>query len=254
MNLKKLKHLSLSFLCALLLSVAGAAQDSPKSLLALARKQEGLAKGQEKEARVPVYEKALELYLQVPGRWPEALAEGSRALLSAAALEKKLGRAEKAHEHLDEVLKIDNRPVEHARALQMKASLYRRAKDYQKAREALQRLLEICAGESKACAKARLSLGSLARQEKRFQDALQRAAEVLEKHPLCWRENVDAVQLHLSVLMKNRQWVQAIAALKEFEERLLERFKDSPKADSVKKALAALPARKALTPIPIANQ
>ncbi len=240
-------------LILLVTSQGGMAQDSPASMLSLAKKQAALAKGQPQLEASAALKKAIALYEQVPEKWPEAASENAKSFLGAAVIDRKLGNSESALKRLATGLKTDAQPAILADLYMTKASIHRRLKQLDQATATLKELLERCSSESKDCAKARLVLGSIARRQKRYVDAMQQARDVLEKHEDAWRENVDAIQLFLSILIKCHRWDEAKKELATLEQQILVRFAGSKKLDSIKKALARLPARRMLTPLPIVN-
>ncbi|MFT7618048.1 MAG: tetratricopeptide (TPR) repeat protein [Planctomycetota bacterium] len=255
--MKFLKHLFSRFGFAMLMAIfscgVSQAQDSPASLLTLANKQASLAKGQPAEEKMAATRKAIDLYQTIPKKWPEATKECARAHLLTGALEQRLGNTKTAMTRYEDVLKVKDEMSTHADALLALASLYRKQKSNAQAVSCLNKLIADCSEVKKACAKARLNLGSIARQEKRYIDAMQFARDVLDKHENLWRENVDAVQLYLSILIKCRRWDEARKEMNVLDAKLKQRFAQSERVKSVNGALAKISARRMLTPVPVSN-
>lgn len=228
-------------------------QDTPKSLMSLARKQSALAKGQSPEEKIVIYKKAITMYGQVVSKWPESTTLGGKALIESAYLEKRLGNYKSAIAQLEQVAELGSPSDVQADALLALASIHRKLKSSEKAVLALQSLLERYKDRGKDCARARLIMGSIARSEKRYLDAMQHARDVLAKNPNFWRENVDAVQLFVSILIKCHRWQEASEELSKLETELLSRFAKSDQLASLEKALKKLPAKRMLTPTPVTN-
>ncbi len=228
-------------------------QDTPKSLMSLARKQAALGKGQAPEEKIASYKKAITMYGEVVSKWPESTTYGGKSLIEAAALEKRLGNHKSAIALLEKVAELGSPSDIQADAYLALASIHRKLKSSEKATAVLLALLERCKDRGKDCARARLIMGSMARSEKRYLDAMQHARDVMEKNPTFWRENVDAVQLFVSILIKCHRWQEASSELARLEAELLKRFAQSDQLASLEKALKKLPARRILTPSPVTN-
>lgn len=251
--IQRFSHFCLALLLAVSCGGTAHAQDTPASLLTLANKQASLAKGQPDAEKKVAIRKSIDLYQSIPKQWPAALKECAKAHLQAATLERKLGNTEAAMDCFQEVLKVKDQFGIHAEAYLSMASLHRKKKNYAEAATCLESLLEHCANENRSCAKARLVLGSLARQQSKHLDAMQHARDVLDKHPGLWRENVDAAQLYLSILIKCHRWDEAQKELADLENKIKERFGKTDKIASVNGALAKMSAKRKLTPIPVTN-
>ena len=227
------------------------AQEGADEVLKVARKQEKMAKGLKGEDAERVLSKALAIYERLDSKFPEAVAERAVAALRKGQLLKKLGRQEEALASFRATLSFADQQRTQADALLAAAAILRKQKKATEAGQSLQEILARCTNEKKRCAQAMLRLASLCRQQKDYRGALDWAAQVLDKHPTLWRENVDAGQTKLAVLLKCRQWQRATKELAEFDIFMAKRFKASESWSSVQKALASMSARKNLTPIPI---
>ena len=230
---------------------AAPAQESSKTMLQAGRKLERAAVGKSAEKRRVALEQAARVYRQVPERWPASGRDVATAWLRVADVERRLGNSDAALAALEKVLGVEGERAAHARALAQKARLLRRSKDLDGARAAIAALLERHGEEDKLCAEARLDLARMARQEKRWREALDRAQEVLDRHPARWRENVDACDLIVGIYVRCRRWQEAAAKLTELDRLLEDRFGDHERAESVRRAMAKMSSRAMLTPVAI---
>ncbi|MCB9831235.1 MAG: tetratricopeptide repeat protein [Planctomycetes bacterium] len=251
LDLRNLALATILALATLLPTSALQAQDDARSCLAAARKSLASARGLEDEDKKAVLDEALTLFQAVGERWPDAVEERANALLEAAALLQKLARPDEARASLLAVLDLPAPGKLKARALAAAAALERRRKEPEAATALLERLIREFPDEEKEVAEARLDLGAQARDQKRWASALRLADEVIEAHPGLWRQNLEACQLRLGVLLRCRQWQQATAELERLDALMARRFKDGKHWESVARGLAALSARKSLTPLPV---
>lgn len=231
-----------------------AAQDTPESMLKVARKQEARSVGKKGEERAAELRRALEMFQTVPDRWPEARHEVATARLRSAEIQKRLGEGGKALATLAALVQSEGEATLRAKGLLLEASIRRRQKDFDGAEDALQRVVDDFGGEVRLVAEASLSLASLARKRKRWKTASDWAQRVLDSHPTLWRENVDAANVVCNVLATCRQWPQATAKLAELDALMEERFGQSDSWPSVRKALDKMSARRLLTPIPVSDE
>ncbi len=229
------------------------AQDDARSCLQAGRKSLKAARALEAEERVAMQEEALVLFRSVGSRWPDALEERAQALIEAGRLLQRLGRTDEALASYREVASFNAGAARRVEALAAAASLHRRRKDPAAATACLEEIVQGYPQENKAVAEALLDLGALARDADRFATAVKLARRVLDEHPGLWRQNVDACQLWLGVLVRCHQWDEARNRLERLDALMKERFESTKSWESVQRWMSRLSARKSLTPVPVVD-
>ncbi|MEE9392847.1 MAG: hypothetical protein V3W41_10115 [Planctomycetota bacterium] len=224
-------------------------QDTAKSMLQLAGKTAKQARSKKGEERAKVYREALVAYSKVVDNWPDALKEKARAFVETGRLHRKLKETPQALTAFEAALATPGQARAHVMALESMASLHRKQKNLKGVRETYERLIRDCAGEDRSCAKAKLSLASLARRAHQWNESDRLAKSVLDDTPQLWRENVDAGNAIVSGLIKRREWRKALDSLKAQDEFLRSRFESTETWAKVQKAMAKMSARRTLTPV-----
>lgn len=243
-----------ALLAVFLLVGLAPAQDTPESMLKVARKQEARAVGKKGEERAAELRKALDMFGIVSKRWPDATHDVAAARFRMAEIQKRLGQPAAALESVAALLALNGEPKLKAKGLALEASIRRRQKDFDGAGVALERIVNEYGLEERLAADACLTLASIARQRKHWKSSLAWAQRVLDEHPGLWRENVDAANVVCNVLASCRQWPQATRKLAELDALVEKRFGATEKWPQVRKALDAMSARRLLTPIPVEDE
>ena len=230
------------------------AQENPRTMLQAGRKQENEAVGKSGDLRAAQLAKALKVYSLIPGKWPDALREKATAHLRMGAIHNRLMDREQALASLANVLEVPGQSRLHAEALETKASILRKAKDFDGARGALTQIVSDYPIEARFAARACLTLGSISKQQKRWKEAWTWGERVLSDFGGLWRENVDACNLLCSVLIRCRRWPDAINKLDELDKLLEKKFSEHAKWESISKAMQRMSSRRTLTPQPVEDQ
>ncbi len=239
------------FLAALLIGASESAlmaQDTAKTTLAAAGRELKTAVGKKGEERASILKRARAIYEQVPGRWPEESSAVARAHMQMGLLSKKLGDSSEALRQMKLVVGVKGEVKRHAEAYIEMSKIERKAKRPEEAIKVLQLLLQNCGECERDCAEALLRISSTRVSLERFDEALVAAQQVLDEHPGIWRVNVDASNQICRVLIQRREWVKAVAKLKELDQMLKERFGSAENWVSVQSAMQKMSARRTLTP------
>lgn len=251
MMLTKLLRGGLAALLLMMSALPLVAQDDAASCLQAGRKSLKAAKGLEDEEKAEAIDQALRFFHEVGDRWPDALEERSASLMEIGQLLQRLGRTEEAMASYREILGLPARGSTLARALAAIAAMQRRSKDLNAATATLEDLIRRFPEETKEVAEARLDLAAMARDQGKWATAIRHAGDILEKHPDLWRQNVEACDLWLGVLVRCHQWEQARLEMKRLDALLIERFKSQKSWASVERGMQRMTARKSLTPLAV---
>lgn len=224
-----------------------AAQESAKTTLQAAKKQAGLAVGKSGESRIAELKKAADMYRVVLEKWPGEKEACGEAHIRIAEILGQCGDTKSAIASADQAIALEGQASLRADALLLKAALLRKEKDLVGAKAALTRLIEECPQDEAAATEALLELASMARRTKLWAEATKYAQDVIDRYPQRWRENVDAADIIVGVLVKQREWVKGQAKLADIDRVLTERFKAHAKWASIEKAMKSMSSRRMLT-------
>ena len=219
------------------------AQDSGKSLLSAARKRAADARGKKGEERKTILEDTLRILEMVPERFPKEAPSLARALVETGRVLRRLGRPEEAVSALERAVKVpdENRPA--CEALHELASLYRKAKQPEKAEAALQAIIDDHPQQALMRARALIRLASSKRSQKKLEEAAECLRRCLKEHGDLWRSAVDAVDALVALKLRAKDNAAARRLLDAHTEALKARFKGTKHELRVGHALQKMKSR-----------
>lgn len=221
-------------------------QDTAATMLQAGNKRLDEATGTTGQERRRILEDAIRIFGEVPERFPDRAEEIAKAHLRMGRIHRSLDDTKQALDCLEKAAAATAHVRTASEALFDIASLHRKEKRYDRARDALSRIEALPSIDAKARARARLSRASLARQEKDFDAAQALAREVISEFPELWSATVDAVDLLVGTLIRAKKLDDAGRELEALTAAVRERFSKDGNRERVERALAKMTCVKSL--------
>jgi len=219
------------------------AQDSGKSLVSAARKRAADARNKKGEERKTILEDTLRILRMVPEKFPKATPSVARALVETGKVLRRLGRPEEAIVALNRVLEIPDENRQACEALHELTSLHRKARKYEEAGQALQKIIDGYPQQSRQRAQALIRLAGIRRRQKKTDEAEEALRRCIKEHGDLWRPVVDAVNALVALKIREKDLAAARRLLDSHSKAIDERFTGTAFEQKAKNALRRMKSR-----------
>ena len=219
------------------------AQETAKGLLDLAAKKAASAKGKSADEAAAILKDAAAMFEQVTVRFPSEKPEVARAQLDLGRVRKRLNDLPGAEAALKVAAEAKDTPRVAAEALHDLATIYRRSRRLEEARQALERVVAEFPGEPRQRAEALSRLASMHRAAKRVDAAEAALRQILSDHGDLFVAAVDALEDLVALKIAQGREEEARGVHASHGEALKARFSGSRYESRVQPALDRIAAR-----------